>query len=680
MQTTCLNIRSLLTLHDAEKADDAVSAHFPTQLKVTPAILPRNRYNGVVTHERIGRYEILDTLGKGSMGVVYLARDPIIDRRVALKTLRIDVDPDYSDEFRERFFREAKAVGRLNHPGIVTIHDVGECPETGLVYIAMEYIKGQDLKKMLGPDRRLHPAEAARIAAEVALALDYAHNLGVVHRDIKPANIILTTDGSPKVMDFGVARLESSNLTTDGQFIGTPNFMAPEQIMGKPVDGRSDIFSLGVVLFNLLTGTRPFSGANMHEVTLKITQEACPIPSTVVPGLPAAFNPIVLKCLEKDPNRRYRTGAELAEVLGALARALTPRPDDDAGRTSVTSPQPASEPRTDPTDKPEKKPSTPVSGLIETIRNIPVPEWVHWPVEGRWAAAIIAGCFLIALIPLVILNMKIDHGPWPSPSGEAVLGRHWTVSTYFRAREALARGDLVAAETTCLQALHQAPASPGGRALAVEIHRALEAEETILSDREHVETLVNEGRDLYRKSQYRAAVDRFQQALEIDATNELAASYLELASERLRTTSQRRSRPTGGTKPTSTTSVARPRPTRARAVPTPGLVRIHLRFDSPLNSGHLTVMMDGESLEEIPFDFSRKALLGIKRKGTGTIKRTLIAPSGRHVIGIKLSSPQLKTAAEASFSKNLVAGSQWSLRTDLPSEKATPSFFLIKVD
>ncbi len=622
--------------------------------------------------ESIGRYEIVSTLGKGAMGVVYLARDSIIDRRVALKTLRLDIDPDFAGEFRERFFREARAAGRLNHTGIVTIHDVGECPDTGLVYIAMEYIKGQDLKQMLGADRRLHPAEAARIVAEVALALDYAHNLGVVHRDIKPANIILTTDGSPKVMDFGVARLESSNLTVDGQFIGTPNFMSPEQITGNTVDGRSDLFSLGVVLFNLLTGTRPFPGANMHEVTLKIAQEACPIPSTLVPGLPAAFNPIVLKCLEKDPDRRFQTGAQLAEVLGALARALVPRSEDDAGRTAITAPR-ASTPTSEP--DPKREPFD----LRHPLKDLPLPDWTQWQVQGRWAGAVIAGWALIVLAMIVFLTLRVDHGPWPSPSAEAVLGRHWTVKTYFQAQDALARGDLQAAETACLQALQQSPASPGGRALAAEIRRLLEAEETILADRNRVENLVTEGREAYRKGRYQGAIQLFEQALEIDADHELAVSYLELASERLKETERPRARQTA---PTRTTTVAASRPTSALpiAVPTPGLVRIHLRFDSPLNSGHLTVTLDGESLEEIPFDFSRKGLLGIKRKGTGTLRRTLIAPSGRHTIGIKLSSKKLGTPAEASFTEDLVAGSQWSLRTDLPSARATPSFFLIRSD
>jgi len=629
----------------------------------------------LVTHERIGRYEIIDTLGKGAMGVVYLARDPIIDRRVALKTLRIDLDPDFADEFRERFFREAKAAGRLNHPGIVTIHDVGQCPETGLVYIAMEYIRGQDLKQMLGPDRRLHPAEAARIVAEVALALDYAHNLGVVHRDIKPANIILTHDGRPKVMDFGVARLESSNLTMDGQFIGTPNFMSPEQIMGKPVDGRSDLFSLGVVLFTMLTGRRPFSGSTMHEVTLKITQDPCPIPSTVVPGLPAAFNPIVLKCLEKDPEKRFQTGAELAEVLGALARALNPRLEGDVGRTHVTG-QNAAPAASPPAEAPPQTPSA------ARPRRFRLPQWMSWEINPGWVLPIIAGAAAAALIPIIILSLMIDHGPWPAPSPGSMLARHWTVARYLEAKRALRNGHLVAAETACLKALHQAPGSPGGRALAHRIRRALEDEETILADRRRVETLVEEGRDAYRKGRFQTAADLFRQALEIDPENELASSYLELATDRRRQAASARARSTRSApvRHGKTTPAARSAPTPVPAVPTPGLARIHLKFDSPLNSGNLSVFLDGESLEEIPFDFTKKGVLGIKRKGTGSLKRTVIAPSGRHEITIRLSSPQIGAPAEKTFSQNLSPGSEWSLRVDLPSPTSRASFFLVKTN
>jgi serine/threonine protein kinase len=238
-----------------------------------------------VSITQLGRYQIQETLGRGAMGVVYLARDPIIDRRLALKTLRVDLDAEMTEEFRERFFREARAAGRLSHPGIVTIHDVGEDAESGLVYIAMEYIEGRDLKQLMAAGESPRPSEVTRIIAEVATALNYAHSMGVVHRDIKPANIILTSDGTAKITDFGVARLESSNLTVEGQFIGTPNFMAPEQISGGKVDGRSDLFSLGVVFYTLLTGQRPFAGATMHEVTLRIMQDTPALPTAVVQGL-----------------------------------------------------------------------------------------------------------------------------------------------------------------------------------------------------------------------------------------------------------------------------------------------------------------------------------------------------------------------------------------------------------
>ena len=166
-----------------------------------------------MSEQKIGRYEIEKSLGKGAMGVVFLARDPIIDRRVALKTLRVDLDAEHADEFRERFVREARAAGRLNHPGIVTVHDVGEDAETGLMYIAMEYVEGRDLKQILSSGHTFRPSEAARIVADVAIALDYAHSLGVVHRDVKLANIILTSNGTAKITDFGIARLEGAPQT-----------------------------------------------------------------------------------------------------------------------------------------------------------------------------------------------------------------------------------------------------------------------------------------------------------------------------------------------------------------------------------------------------------------------------------------------------------------------------------
>jgi serine/threonine protein kinase len=243
---------------------------------------------------RLGRYVIESVLGKGAMGVVYLARDPVIGRRVALKTLTIPSDVEEAEEFRKRFLREAQAAGMLNNPGIVTVHDAGVDDGTGLSFIAMEYIVGRSMREFLRSGHGFAYSEVSRIGAALAGALDYAHSKGVVHRDIKPANILFTTQGMVKITDFGVARLESSNLTATGQFIGTPNYMSPEQVAGGIVDGRSDLFSLGVVLFELLTGQRPFPGQSLTEVAYKIVHEPARIPSQVRPGLPSAFNPIVL--------------------------------------------------------------------------------------------------------------------------------------------------------------------------------------------------------------------------------------------------------------------------------------------------------------------------------------------------------------------------------------------------
>ena len=205
---------------------------------------------------KLGRYEIVRELGKGAMGVVYLAKDPLIGRLVALKTIRrmAHSDDDETKEFQERFIREAQAAGILNHPAIVTVHDIGNDEPTGTSFIAMEYVEGPNLKEILAQGRPLSFDEIGDIVAQVADALDFAHSKGIVHRDVKPANIILIEGNRAKITDFGIAKIASGgNLTTTGQFLGTPNYMAPEQIRGAPVDGRTDIFSLGICLFECLT-------------------------------------------------------------------------------------------------------------------------------------------------------------------------------------------------------------------------------------------------------------------------------------------------------------------------------------------------------------------------------------------------------------------------------------------
>ena len=642
-----------------------------------------------MSYQRIGRYEILGTLGQGAMGVVYLANDPLIDRQVALKTLRLDLGPEAEAEFGTRFRREARAAGRLNHPAIVTVHDVGEDAETGLFFIAMEYVEGRDLRQILELEERLHPVEAARIVAEVALALDSAHRTGVVHRDIKPANIVLTPDGLPKIMDFGVARLESSNLTVEGQFVGTPSFMAPEQITGGTVDGRSDLFSLGVVLFYLLTGKRPFTGKNMHEITLKITQAPCPIPSTVRPELPAGFNPIVLKCLEKDPDKRFQTGGELADVLAAVVRSLPayePAPREPTRTTQATFDSRVAAAAARSKRLATEAPPEPIAATVAQRPakprkltfwdRLPIPETARREIVPSrfWAAALAVAAIILG--PVMLAEMLRDRGPWPAPSPGAMSNRYETLAKLQRARSALHHGKLIEAETTCQQALHQAPSSPAGRALMAEINRALANEESILASRERFEGLVDEGRSHYREGRYSIAIESFEGALEIDPEDDLAASYLELAQDRL---SDSRRRPVAQSTPSAETSgETRRTATPRREKPGTGLAKIMLIFNSPLNAGVFEITIDGQLLTEVPFDFTRKTFLGIKRKGSGTVRRTLVAPSGRHTLEVTLRSGELAAPASARFTETLAGDSEWSLRVDQPGPESRPAFFLVR--
>lgn len=267
------------------------------------------------TKPTLGRYQVVNELGRGAMGVVYKGEDPKIHRTVAIKTVRIsDFDEDMMDEIKERFFREAESAGLLTHPNIVTIYDAGE--EHDLAYIAMEFLKGKDLEEFTKKENLFPMREALSIVANVADALDYAHSKGIVHRDIKPANIMrLDETHEVKVTDFGIARITASSKTKTGVIMGTPSYMSPEQVSGKRVDGRSDIFSLGVVLFELITGEKPFTGEDMTALMYKVAKEEHPSIRTINPKTPPVVEKIINKALEKDPENRYQKAGQMAEHL-----------------------------------------------------------------------------------------------------------------------------------------------------------------------------------------------------------------------------------------------------------------------------------------------------------------------------------------------------------------------------
>jgi len=272
----------------------------------------------------LGRYQVEKELGKGAMGVVYLGKDPKIGRVVAIKTMALsqEFEGDELIEVKERFFREAETAGRLTHPNIVTIYDAGE--EHDLAYIAMEFLKGRDLAPYTKKDTLLPVPQVMSIVARVAEALGYAHQQNVVHRDIKPANIMYEPESdTPKVTDFGIARVTDSSKTKTGMVLGTPSYMSPEQLAGKKVEGRSDLFSLGVMLYQMLSGTLPFTGESMAQLMFKIANEPHADIRTVNPNLPTCVAAVINKALAKDPEQRYQTGEQMAKAIRLCLGTMT---------------------------------------------------------------------------------------------------------------------------------------------------------------------------------------------------------------------------------------------------------------------------------------------------------------------------------------------------------------------
>lgn len=275
--------------------------------------------------KRFGRYEIVAELGRGAMGVVYKARDPQIDRLVAVKTVSLwGQEPEEEKEFRLRFANEAQAAGRLHHPGIVSVFDVGEDPENQDPYIVLEYVSGESLQRILAREKKLPLAQALKLAEEVADALDYAHGQGVIHRDIKPANILVTADGHAKIADFGIAKLNLAHFTIPGKVLGTPAYMAPEQLSGEGSDGRSDLFSLGVILYVIVTGHSPFPGSSATTVCFKVANREPMAATALDMTLPPQIDALISRAIAKNPEERYQRGSEFAEDLRLLQQVFKP--------------------------------------------------------------------------------------------------------------------------------------------------------------------------------------------------------------------------------------------------------------------------------------------------------------------------------------------------------------------
>lgn len=398
--------------------------------------------------EKLGRYDIIRELGKGAMGIVYEGKDPNIGRRVAIKTARRDVmeATGMADEMMERFLREAQAAGTLNHPNIITIFDADE--QDGIAYIAMEFLEGGDLQDLLEKRARLGEKEILEIGATIAEALAAAHDQGIVHRDIKPANIIMPTGKPLKIADFGIAHVSDSNLTQEGALIGTPHYMSPEQFMGQKVDGRSDLFSVAVILYEMLTGEKPFTGEALSTVMHHVIRTDPVPPNELNFSISDATNQVVMKGMSKKPGDRYADGRAFA---AALRECIKTKPDPhilatgspgmeatriggtanlagDATVVAASAPDEATVNLQGPDDRTvfapaedqgeetlRQAPAVPGAGAT-TVKPVPEPQPVDWQ---RWVKdrRVLAGVAAVVLVAGLISHFSGGGAPEPEGNG-----------------------------------------------------------------------------------------------------------------------------------------------------------------------------------------------------------------------------------------------------------------------
>ena len=531
---------------------------------------------------KLGRYEVVRELGKGAMGVVYLAKDPLIGRLVALKTIRpaAHADDDETKEFQQRFIREAQAAGILNHPAIVTVHDIGQ-DESGTSFIAMEYVEGQNLKEVLSQGRTMSFEQIGEIIAQVGDALDFAHSKGIVHRDVKPANIILIDGSRAKIMDFGIAKISSGgSLTTTGQFLGTPNYMAPEQIKGAPVDGRTDIFSLGICMYECLTRRKPFGGDSLTTISYRIVHEPFPPLREINPQIPEGFEEIVSTCLQKDPAKRYQRGRDLAIALRAVLRGEKPpkaetilmddtvvtrerermptvevpfpeaeeTPSKPAaaahsdtiptGRSTVAIPFPtaaATAPELEP--MPEPPPPVMPPPPMPYVVPPPPPPRPRTPGPPIWKAripppifiGIAAVFFLVVVAALAAMNAKKVKVPVVDKAAEARAMKERQLRV--DGERLLHQGHVDDAAVKFDQLQKLAPKSPYVQVRMRQLGLIRQQRENDKQQLVTAQQKFDQGMDLFNKQQYADAVPFFDAAFHLNPNWDDAAKYLKLAQQ-----------------------------------------------------------------------------------------------------------------------------------------------------
>ncbi len=563
----------------------------------------------------IGRYVIERQLGRGAMGVVYLASDPVIGRRIALKILRLDLPgaEESSERLRSRFQREAQSAGILSHPNIVTVYDAIEQTDDGALCIAMEYVEGTNLSDILRKPETLAPDFVLDIAAQIADALEYAHAQGVIHRDVKPANVIVTPNGRAKITDFGIAHLIDSALSDDLRFLGTPSYMAPERIEGREIDQRADLFSLGVVIYQLVTRHMPFKGSSVADLTRSIARDAPMPPERFSPEISPELRGILMKGLEKDPGKRYQTAGALATDLRAVLGGIAAQ-----HRTQPVEPIVAAPPAAAPTP----------SRWATAVGALPVRVW------GLVGLGILAPALLVTAIAW----RKSPEAPPEvvAPPVEAPSGAHRPLLA--RGMAKLATGDAQGALEMLRSAELIAPDSRRarlGRRLA-EIQLA--RDESVLREID-VAFAVEEGRAALgrgRVGDARAALERAK-ALEPEHPSVVdLQNRLWLAQQPAR--QPKSVEPELDARPPPPEEIA-PQVVEVDPVPVSKTSRVQLDFFSLVSRGVLTIYEGERQLFKEAFRFVERRRFLPPKAATGSLTGTLEMPSGDLALRVYLSLP-----------------------------------------
>lgn len=552
------------------------------------------------------------------MGLVYLAKDPLIGRQLALKTFRVGLSAQDQEmeQFRARFLREAQSAGILSHPNIVTIHDVIVDPN-GDFFIAMEYVKGTDLKRLMQTQGRLDLKFVLDIVSQIADGLDYAHSKGVVHRDIKPANIIITEDKQAKITDFGIARVDASNLTTEGQLLGTPNYMAPEQIQGKEVDHRADLFSLGVMFYELVTGKKPFQGENLTQVTHRIVFEQFPDPKRYVPGLPEPLIRVMVRALAKEPASRYGRAAEIASDLRAVLNPPKPThssigssgsflADGEDGGTGDSHNMTMTSAAAHEALKP---PTTAAIPIMPTPTSpLPAPEPADKPAStSRWA--IIAGA-LVALLAVAVVVVVTLRDP-PAPSGVERVDPEAEQRAKFQpyldaGRRLMESGDADGALVEIEKAMAIAPDNRDIRQLKAQAEKLAAGLAGEDPDQARIAYLLVAARNAIAQRDYKTAIRQAESVLEIDADSSDGRDVLAEAQQGQQRKEQVRDRlrnkPTVNVPPSGPTEAATPAAAPAAVATT----QVNIAFQAQLSEGRVTVFAGQDRLLQENFKFGRR--------------------------------------------------------------------------